>query len=55
MENSELARHLHPDPRTALEFVVSMTFAELLSPGRFLIHAAIAAYVTDAVCPERRE
>lgn len=55
VEGSELARHLHPDPRTAMEFMVSVTFAELLSPGRFLTHAAIAAYVTDAVCPRPPE
>lgn len=48
---SELAPRLRPDPPSAVEFMVAAVFAELLSPGRYLTHAQIAAYVTDAICP----
>lgn len=46
---SELARHLSPDPAAALEFMVGVVFAQLLSPSRHMTHAQIASYVTAAV------
>ncbi|MCF8586876.1 TetR/AcrR family transcriptional regulator [Gordonia liuliyuniae] len=48
---SPLAAHLHPDPSTAVEFMVSAIYAELLSPARHMSHAQIADYITSAVCP----
>lgn len=49
--DSGLARHLHPSPESAIEFMVSSVFAQLLSPARHMSHADIASYVATAVCP----
>lgn len=47
---SELARHLRPTPEAAVEFMVSVIYAELLSPNQHVSHAQLAAFITDAVC-----
>lgn len=52
IEDSELARHLTPDPASALEFMVGAVFTQLLSPARHMTHAQIASYVTTAVCSD---
>lgn len=49
--DSALAEHLHPDPASAVEFMVSAIYAELLSPARHMSHARLADYITAAVCP----
>ena len=48
--DSPLATALHPDPATAIEFMVSAIYAELLSPARHLSHAQLADCITAAVC-----
>ena len=50
--DSPLAGHLSPDPESAIEFMVSAVFAQLLSPARHMTHARIASYVTTAVYAE---
>lgn len=47
--DSPLTTSLHPDPATAIEFMVSAIYAELLSPARHLSHAQLADYITAAV------
>ena len=46
---SPLAPHLHPDPEAAVEFILGVVFAELLSPARHLTHEQIADYAAAAV------
>lgn len=48
---SPLADQLYPDAPTAVEFMVSAVYAELLSPARRMSHAQLADYITAAVCP----
>lgn len=48
---SPLAEALRPDPETAVEFMVSAIYAEMMSPARHLTHAQLASYIADAVCP----
>jgi len=47
--DSPLAPHLGPTPEAAVEFMVGVVFAQLLSPARHMTHADIAAYVTAAI------
>ncbi|HMS76412.1 helix-turn-helix domain-containing protein [Gordonia sp. (in: high G+C Gram-positive bacteria)] len=49
---SPLAAHLSPTPESAVEFMVSAIYAELLSPARHLSHAQLSNYIADAVCVE---
>ncbi|MGC4935684.1 TetR/AcrR family transcriptional regulator [Gordonia sp. DT30] len=50
--DSPLAQHLRPNPEAAVEFMVGAIYADLLSPGRYLTHAQLATYITDAICVE---
>ncbi|MFD1813814.1 TetR/AcrR family transcriptional regulator [Rhodococcus gannanensis] len=51
VKESPLAPHLSPDPASAVEFLVSVVFAELLSPARYVSHAQVASYVAEALHP----
>ncbi len=47
--DSPLADELHPDPASAIEFMVGAIYANLLSPARHLTHAQLAEFITSAV------
>lgn len=46
---SSVAQHLYPNPAAAIEFMVSVIYAELLSPAQRMTHDQIATYITTAV------
>jgi len=50
---SPLAQHLTPNPRVAVEFMVSVIYAELLSPARHQTHAQLATYIASATVADR--
>ncbi|MDL9935205.1 helix-turn-helix domain-containing protein [Gordonia sp. ABSL1-1] len=53
VEDSPLETTLRPDSKTAVEFMVSAVYADMLSPAKYVSHAQLATYIADAIVGHR--